>query len=380
MHPPEKPPYLKGKENPIIIEALHLFLVARKTMIPELETQWTKVYNYLKCPMMLQDVTLVTYEEVPALPELIARLLFVDDLVLFIEFVSQLKDQDSLKLEELLIGEDKIGFYDSHKYLGLEIDFKLSVERMIKERATASRKALFSMRHFLVDKRIPTWSKVLAFKALVYPCLTFGVEIIGMHDQMLHWELNVCSIVAFSAGQRARGFFKYSGLKTWIVDLVKLPGDYRVGEKWSLFHCTTMGCLLVKRAIRLGIVDHRIGTICLLCTEEVGGRLLNWLRGRLHWMGTVGFVHEVNLLAKVIPLYNQTLKDWEVQEDSAQPGLAKGPSRNDTTIEPMPERLGILKPLENSLDHWDWELRFSVGAYPPSHARTWEPNKLKTCV
>eukprot|EP01018_Ginkgo_biloba_P017078 Gb_08423 [translate_table: standard] len=478
--------------------------------------------------------------EVPGIAEVIAGLLFAEDLVLFAESVTQLKemlekvhdwaqkwgmacgidnrkamvvfgDQDSLKLEEILIGRDRIGVCDSYKYLGLEVDFKLSVERMIKERAVAGRKALFGMRHFLVDRRIPTWAKVLAFKALVHPCLTFGAEIIGMHNQIgatvLHQELNVCPIASFNAGQRARGFFKYRGLKTWVVDLVNSPCAYRVGEKWSWVHRTKKwifkhapqcqsqgllvreaaweaweskhstealrfykefklegsrdffkramrfgsvspekvrllilarvgGCLLVRRAVLLGIADHRIGVRCSLCNEEggdslyhvlvncpslvhsrsriegleslvsklrssvaalddksrltlllggeTGGRLCNWLRGPPHWRGTASFVHVANLLAEVIPLYNQALRDWEVQGDGPQHGPAGGPSGSVTTFEPTPERrlawVGILDPVKNSPGHRDRECEFLAGAYPPSHARTWEPHKLGACV
>eukprot|EP01018_Ginkgo_biloba_P004978 Gb_17721 [translate_table: standard] len=152
------------------------------------------------------------------------------------------------------------------------------------------------------------------------------------------------------------------------------------------------GCLLVKRVVRLGLVDHRIGDRCPLCNEgggdslfhvlikcpslvhvrnkiegieslvsklrltsvvdddrsqlalllggEVGGGIRNWLWGRLHWRGTAGFVHVVNLLDEVIPLYNQALQDWGVQGDRSQLSLAEGPSRSDTTFEPMPERVG----------------------------------------
>eukprot|EP01018_Ginkgo_biloba_P020345 Gb_41497 [translate_table: standard] len=402
-------------------------------------------------------------------------------------------DQDSLKLEELLIGEDRIGVCESYRYLGLEVDSKLYIERMVKERVAIGIKVLFGMRHFLVDKRIPMWAKVLAFKALVHPCLTCGAEVIGMHDQniqqplnrvvvegikwmvgksvnsttvgatVLHRELNVCPIAAFNAGQRARGFFKYRGLKTWVADLVNFPSAYRVGEKWSWVHHTkkwiaknaprcqnqgllvrevaweawefkhstealkfykefklegsreffkramryenvtpekvcllilarVWGYLLVKRAVRLGLVDHRIGVRCPLCNEEggdslfhvlvkcpslvhirsriegleslvsrlwltnaanddksrltllfggeVGGRLCNWLWGRSHWRGTAGFVHVVNLLTEVIPVYNQALRDWEVQGDGSQLSIAEGPSRSDTTFEPTPERVG----------------------------------------
>eukprot|EP01018_Ginkgo_biloba_P029830 Gb_28370 [translate_table: standard] len=146
------------------------------------------------------------------------------------------------------------------------------------------------------------------------------------------------------------------------------------------------------KAVRLGIVDHRIGVRCPLCNEEggdslyhvlikcpslvhirsriegleslvsrlrstiaanddrsrlalllggeIGGRLCNWVQGRSHWRGTAGFVHVVNLLAKVIPLYNQALRDWEVQGDGPQPGPTGGPLRSDTTFEPTLERVG----------------------------------------
>eukprot|EP01018_Ginkgo_biloba_P012498 Gb_29940 [translate_table: standard] len=137
-------------------------------------------------------------------------------------------------------------------------------------------------------------------------------------------------------------------VKAWVADLVNLPSEYRVGEKWSLVHRTKKwiaknaprcqnqgflvrevaweaweskhstealkfykefklegsrefykramryedvtpekvclliltrvgGCLLVKRAVRLGLVDHRIGGRCLLCNEEGGDSLLHVL-------------------------------------------------------------------------------------------------------
>eukprot|EP01018_Ginkgo_biloba_P007077 Gb_09840 [translate_table: standard] len=72
-------------------------------------------------------------------------------------------------------------------------------------------------------------------------------------------------------------------------------------------------CLLVKRVVKLGLVDHRIGVRCPLYNEEGG------------------FVHVVNLLAEVIPVYNQSLRDWEVQGDGSQLGLAEGPSVSNTT-------------------------------------------------
>eukprot|EP01018_Ginkgo_biloba_P034547 Gb_35431 [translate_table: standard] len=391
--------------------------------------------------------------EVPGISDVIAGLLFADDLVLFAESVPHLKemlkkvhewaqkwgmacridkckamvvfgDQDRLKLEELLIGEERIGV-----------------------------KALFGMRHFLVDKRIPTWANVLAFKALVHPCLTFGVEVIGMHDQskqqplqrvvvegvkwmvgksakssavgvaVFHHELNVCPIAAFNAGQRARGFFKYRGLKTWIVDLVNHLGAYTVGEKWSWVHRTKKwiaknasrcqnqgllvceaaceaweskhstealqfykefklegsreffkiamryedvtlekvrllilarvgGCLLVRRVVRLGTVDHRIGVRCPLCNEEGGDSLFHVLvkcpslvhiRSRIEgleslvsklWLSSVANDDKSRLALLLGGEIGGRL--W----DGSQLGLAEGPSGSDTTFEPTPERVG----------------------------------------
>eukprot|EP01018_Ginkgo_biloba_P017631 Gb_02072 [translate_table: standard] len=460
--------------------------------------------------------------EVPGISDVIAGLLFADDLVLFAESVPQLKemlekvhewaqkwgmacgidkckamvvfgDHDSLKLEELLIGDDRIGVCESYKYLGLEVDFKLFIERMIKERATTGKKALFGMRHFLVDKRIPTWAKVLAFKALVHPCLTFSAEIISMHDQskqqplqrvmlegikwmvgksvnsttvgaaVLHRELNVCPIATFNAGQRPRGFFKYRGLKTWVADLGLLVRE-AAWEAWESKHSTEAlrfykefklegsrdffkramryegvspekvrllilarvgGCLLVKRAVLLGIVDHRIGVRCPLCNEEGGDSLhhvlvkcpsLVHIRRRIE--GLVSLVSKLrstaaanddrsrlalllggeigSMLSEVIPLYNQALWDWEVQGDGPQRDPVGGPLGSDTTFEPTPERVGptfhqgmqrsrstcvgIPEPLKNSPGHRDREREFLAGAYPLSHARTWEPNKLGACV
>eukprot|EP01018_Ginkgo_biloba_P014117 Gb_03256 [translate_table: standard] len=285
--------------------------------------------------------------EVLGISDVIAGLLFADDLVLFA------------------------------KYLGLEVDSKLSIKRMVKERGAVGKKALFGMRHFLVDKRIPTWAKVLALKALVHPCLTFGTESVNstaVGVAVLHQELNVCPIATFNVGQRARGFFKCRGLKTSVADLVKFPSAYRVGEKWTwkaweskhstktlkfykefkleglreffkramryedvtpekvrlLILARLGGCLLVKRVVRLGLVDHRIGVrsgewltnvanddkcrLALLLGGEIGGRLCNLLRDRPHWRGTAG--------------------------DRSQLVLVEGPSGSDTTFEPTPEKPG----------------------------------------
>eukprot|EP01018_Ginkgo_biloba_P037829 Gb_11246 [translate_table: standard] len=185
--------------------------------------------------------------EVPGISDVIVGLLFADDLVLFVESVPQLKemlknmhkwaqkwgmvceidmceymvvfgDQDRLKLEELLIGEDRIG-----------------------------------------------------------------------------WLL-VCEVV-WEAWES-----KHSTEALQFYNEFKLKGSREFFKR------------AMRRTIKLGIVDHRIGVRCPLYNGEG---------------------------VEVIPLYDHDLREWEVQGDGSQLGLAEGPLGIDTTFEPMPERVGL---------------------------------------
>eukprot|EP01018_Ginkgo_biloba_P005259 Gb_32745 [translate_table: standard] len=248
---------------------------------------------------------------------------------------------------------------------------------------------------------------------------------------VLHRELNVYSIAAFNAGQRARGFFKYRGVKTWVADLVNNPCAYRVGKKWSWVHrtkkwilkhvprCQSQGllvreaaweaweskhstealrfykefklegsrdffkramrfegvspekvhllilarvgwCLLVKRVVLLGLVDHRIGIRCPLYNEEGGDSLYHVLikcpslvhvRSRIEGLeslvlklrSSAAAFDDRTRLALLLGAEiggRLSLRDWEVQGEGPQPGPAGGPSGSDTTFEPTPERVG----------------------------------------
>eukprot|EP01018_Ginkgo_biloba_P034145 Gb_28026 [translate_table: standard] len=212
-------------------------------------------------------------------------------------------NQDRLKLEVLLIGEERIGVCESYKYLGFEVDSKLSVERMIKERATVGKKVLFGMRHFLVDKRIPTWAKVLAFKALVHPRLTFGAEVIGAYrvGEKWSWVHRTKKWIAKNAPrcQNQGLLVREATWEAWesnhstealqFYKKFKLEGSREFFKRAMRYEDVTPekvcllilarvgGCLLVRRAVRLGIADHRIGVRCLLCNEEGGHSLFHVL-------------------------------------------------------------------------------------------------------
>eukprot|EP01018_Ginkgo_biloba_P020035 Gb_39452 [translate_table: standard] len=267
-------------------------------------------------------------------------------------------DEDALRVEELLIGEDGIGVCDSYKYLGIEVDYKLSIERIIKERATAGRKALFGLRHFLVDNRIPTWSKVLAFKALVHPCPTFEAEIIGMHDQSRQQPLQKVAVegLKWIVGKSARSLLgPYHEemdweactlvLESWelvhqakhSIEAMRFYNEFKLIESREFYKRATRYedlapervCLFLLcpspvhiRSRVIGLenfvsklrptdadIDSRSQLALLL--GEMGGRLHNWLGGRRHWRGSTCFVHVANLLVEAILLYLQALKDWK---------------------------------------------------------------------
>eukprot|EP01018_Ginkgo_biloba_P025275 Gb_38961 [translate_table: standard] len=217
--------------------------------------------------------------------------LVTDDLVPFAESIPQLKEmlRKLQKAKELLIGEDCIGVCDSYKYLGIEVDYKLSIERMIKERVVASRKALFGTRHVLVDKRIPTWSKTVVVDNLKWIVgKSVRSSIVGV--VVLHWELNVCSIPTINAGLERSGI----GSTVRRSGLGSMPPGVRV--RGSLVN------LVSKLRLTDATLDDR-SRLMLLLDGELGRRLHNWLGGRSHRRGTAGFVLVANLLPKVIPLY-----------------------------------------------------------------------------
>ncbi|KAH9290975.1 hypothetical protein KI387_035092 [Taxus chinensis] len=236
--------------------------------------------------------------KVPGLTEVVAGLLFADDLVALAESVEEMHvvlqriqcwsdkwgmecgidkckvmkifgDAEELQQHVFKLGAREIGVCSSYKYLGIETDPQLSVEKIIKERAASGSRTLHGIRHFLASRRVSTWSKILTFKALVFPVLTFGAEVIGMFDvakqsalqrviveamkwilgksstssmvgqAVLHRELNICPMTVFNAGQRARALEKYGGLKTVISYLVNHNPPCRVGEVWTWIHRTT---------------------------------------------------------------------------------------------------------------------------------------------
>ncbi|KAH9288094.1 hypothetical protein KI387_032211 [Taxus chinensis] len=131
----------------------------------------------------------------PGLAEVIVGLMFVDDLVAMIESVESIQEI----LHKIQVWSDKWGMFDVVKQDALQ---KVVVEGM---------KWMFGK--------------------------SSTSNLVG--QAVMHCELNICLVLVFNAGQRARALEKFGGLKTIIADLVNHYLPCRVGQIWTWIHRTT---------------------------------------------------------------------------------------------------------------------------------------------
>jgi hypothetical protein len=137
---------------------------------------------------------------------------------------------------------------DTYKYLGVTLDVNTDLRVVVAHRADQARKALFVHRPMLQSRSIPLHIRVLALKALIYPSLVHGGELVGLRDEKLYsplqrllkmglsWvaqgagkasaacgalmrEFGVAPIVAHVGAAKARALAKYPTLRTWVAPL-----------------------------------------------------------------------------------------------------------------------------------------------------------------
>ncbi|MCO5547140.1 hypothetical protein L7F22_000582 [Adiantum nelumboides] len=169
-----------------------------------------------------------------------------------------------LTMRIFLLGGEMVPVGETYKYLGIDVDSNFSIERIVKERADKGRKSLHACHHLLANRAVPIWSRLIAFKACMYPVICYGAEIMGAHDQRslhvlqrlvstgmriligkgarstsvgtatLHHEFNIPLVPAFCGGQRARAFDKYlSDSSTWIGYLVNKKPKNQPFKRWT---------------------------------------------------------------------------------------------------------------------------------------------------
>lgn len=162
------------------------------------------------------------------------------------------REQRRLHMCPPTVGGKPVPVVNEYKYLGLLVRRDLSLNAMVDGRLKTAKKALGAIRHFLVTQSIPTMMRVMVFKAVVVASVMYGAEIWGMQQgrcqgvqtfinkglrlisgcketdmtvpvAALWRELQVPPVHAMASARRARAFFKYPHVQTWIASILKYP-------------------------------------------------------------------------------------------------------------------------------------------------------------
>lgn len=141
-----------------------------------------------------------------------------------------------------------------YTYLGIMVTSSLDLEVAWNKRRVKGQAGLYSIRPFILNKRVPAQIRLAILRATVEPSLTYGGELFGMGladpnpsqsimNQGMRWvvqgnssdkslsaacmytELGIPPIAAVVAAKRARLFSKahQNGFRTWISPLVRSP-------------------------------------------------------------------------------------------------------------------------------------------------------------
>lgn len=235
------------------------------------------------------------------------------------------REQQRLRICPPTIGGKSVPVVDEYKYLGLLVRRDLSLKAMMDGRLEKAAKALGSIRHFLVTQSIPTMMRVMVFKAVVVASVMYGAEVWGMQQERCQgvqtlinkglrlisgckekdmtvpvaamWrELQVPPVHAMASARRARAFFKYPHMQTWIASILKYPfrtgwarsGWAAVSRRWlsryanELFDHGDNGAVedpVVSSNVKLGKGAYRL---VMSLTWEHTERLAVWSAGKLY--------------------------------------------------------------------------------------------------
>jgi len=164
------------------------------------------------------------------------------------------------------LGGDAVPVVEEYVYLGVTITRYMDQGIMAEKRLDKARKAAFLLKPLLRDKHIPVGVRATVLQAVVSASLLYGSELWGMNvgrcdkgqvvlndamrlmmgskakatniPVMAMWrELGVPPVRAEAAARRARAWFKFPSLKTWIGVLCagKVPGKNKMKvQTWMM--------------------------------------------------------------------------------------------------------------------------------------------------
>ena len=73
-----------------------------------------------------------------------------------------------------------------YTYLGIPVDADFSLDTIAKEREAAVQRAVGSVSGFLRSRNVPIHVRLKALKSFILPVATFGGELLGMNEQIVH--------------------------------------------------------------------------------------------------------------------------------------------------------------------------------------------------
>lgn len=196
------------------------------------------------------------------------------------------KDRLLLDPNRFRLSGSPVPIVDSYMYLGLPFTSPIDLTGMAVSRAEKGRKVLNSLRGPLTCVRIPILLRVKIITAILLPVLAYGGELWGMSEERvkepqrvlsealrLLWKLGPRSSVVSSAllgveleippvfavvcAARARGYRKFSELRTTIAKLVQHPPTTRrrtwvTGTKgWLCRYCPLASAANIVETARL---------------------------------------------------------------------------------------------------------------------------------
>jgi hypothetical protein len=167
--------------------------------------------------------------------------------------IRQLVDEGQQRLIDSgapCLGGAPVPIVEEYKYLGVTINRYLDLKVMAERRLEKAEKAAFLIRPLLCDKYIPMGVRAMVLQSVVGSSLLYGSEVWGMSEERCSkgqlvmneamrlimgskakatnipvaamWrELGVPPVRAMAAARRARAWFKYPSLKTWMGVLCK---------------------------------------------------------------------------------------------------------------------------------------------------------------
>ncbi|PVU89997.1 hypothetical protein BB561_005073 [Smittium simulii] len=239
---------------------------------------------------------------------------------------------------------------NEYKYLGIEFNDQWNNKAFFKAKKIKTFKSYMGCYSILKRNDIRSKFKVMVIKAIIQAVATYGGELFGMSATQCkpiqqamvrpRQELSLTDLNIKTAVARTRAFGKWSGLKTWISDLIKCPYKHRC-DTWAGTSCNWMGLELVypelkthinyvfkirngtywaaRRYAKSGFIEKRFIEECPFCRNIAPETIEHILLECSQWQAL-----QANIIAQYINIYRAQLLGEELKLSSIR--IRKDPS------------------------------------------------------